>query len=46
MFRTALFCKLPFFTALFANRPVDQRPEAISNPMSREQITFLIIHCL
>jgi hypothetical protein len=36
MFRTALFCKPPFFTTLFTNRPVDKCSEMILNPISAE----------
>jgi hypothetical protein len=36
MFRTALLCKSSLFAAVFANRPVDECSEAISNPISSE----------
>jgi hypothetical protein len=32
----ALLCKSALFAMLFANRPVDERSEAISNPVSTE----------
>jgi hypothetical protein len=36
MFRSALLCKSVLFAMLFANRPVDECSEAISNPVSPE----------
>jgi len=46
MLRTALLCKLPLFTALFANRPIDKCSEAMFNLISTEQMTIRSIHCL
>jgi len=36
MFGSALLCKSALFAMLFVNRPVDERSEAISNPISTE----------
>jgi hypothetical protein len=36
MLRRPLLSKSPLFATLFANGPVDKRPEAVSNPMSRQ----------
>lgn len=44
MFRIALFCKPPLFTALFANGPVNECSEAISNLISTEQMITRSIH--
>jgi hypothetical protein len=46
MFRIALFGKPPLFTELFANGPVDECSEAISNLISTEQMIIRSIHCL
>jgi hypothetical protein len=36
MIRGALLCNPPLFATLFANRPVDEPPQAVFNPMSHE----------
>jgi hypothetical protein len=46
IFRTALLYQSPLFAVPFANRPIDERSEAIFDSTSGEQMTICVIHCL
>jgi hypothetical protein len=46
MLRSTLLGKSSFLATLFANRPIDERPEAVLNPVSRKKMITFGIHYL